>query len=549
MKYTSLIDLLELSLDDISNLDANGIIRLQKQLKARAMLEDATNIGELSKIIDNLKDDSIKQCYIFIEKHLWLKKLISGNHKKIALKEIDVNSLLINDLDTLKFFLYPYLKENLKVFLADSLSVGKYEHIQRILSHNYLFTEETNQLAINFFRARLNYAISYISEGKLKEKQFPINYISIKTFVKCLNVYPDNFNVEINELNSEVIDVYNLNRKKTERQEFKFAARVMVALSILDTSNVFLKDTLESNAKIAREHTLPKSQRKKSSGFSGWQIALTIFLIVRVIVWVSKGVSNSTPDYNPYDYENINSNSGLNDGHFNAIDSMLREIRKGKASSEDLKEVLNDVSDPTSKKSNSNTNKYKRSNHIRFIYTMKRKVERKTFTDTSPKNLEPFSNPYPLTFNAIPYVENNTGDGSYVRIKNKSKKDLIIFKLTNGINQSIYIPENKEVSIVLKAQDSVVFYAGKDFVETRFSHFKTKADLSSMYKFENYKSSNIEIIVKPFRDKVTKRTSRTTKKEIIDSSRIDKIETKNLKLSPLSINNLYTDFYNKNYRN
>ena len=154
MKYTSLTDLLDLSLDQIAELNANSIIRLQKQLKAKAMLEDVNNIGEITKIIDDLKNDSRRECYIFVEKHVWLKHLISVNFEDIRLKDIYIDESSIQDLETLKYFLNDYFKENLVVYLGDALNKGKYEHIYKTLQHNYLFTEAINQLVINFFKAR-----------------------------------------------------------------------------------------------------------------------------------------------------------------------------------------------------------------------------------------------------------------------------------------------------------------------------------------------------------------------------------------------------------
>ena len=189
MKYTSLTDLLDLSLDEISELNANTIIRLQKQLKAKAMLGDSNNIGEVTKIIEDLKNDSRRACYIFVEKHTWLKHLISGHQDEIKLKEISVDESSIDDLEILKYFLNDYFKAYLIAFVGSALSKGKYEHIHKVLQHNYLFTEAINQLVINFFKARLNYASAYLQNGKFSEKQFPIVFISKKKFIESLNNY------------------------------------------------------------------------------------------------------------------------------------------------------------------------------------------------------------------------------------------------------------------------------------------------------------------------------------------------------------------------
>ena len=548
MKYLSLIDLAGFSLDQISNLDANGIIRLKKQLKAKAMLGNASNIGEIIKIVDELSNESVKQCHLFVENHIWLKQLITGNYNEIKLNEIDVNSLLIEDLEALRYFLNKYLKENLKLFLTDALKKGNCEHILKILKHNYLFTEEVNQLVINFFRSRLNFATTYLSEGKLKEKIYPIAYVGNKTFIKCLNIYPDAFNEEIQELNSEVIEIYNLNRKKTERDTFKFAAKVMVALSILDTSNIFLKDNLESNARIAREYTLPSLHKNKSkSSFSAWNIIFIFFILIRLVVWFSKSNSNSSN----YDTINIGNykNSSNNIESMNKIDSIIKSYQNAREVNADSSNTSLRIDETSTTNNTSVSNKYKLSNHIKFIYTMKRKVEQKSFSDINPVKLAAFSNPYPRTFNAIPFIDYNTTDSSYILVNNRSEKDLIVFRLTEGIDQSLYIPKNEKISIELKDKDSIVLYAGKNFVKSNFSHFKTETDLTHLYKIKNTNTSPREITIYPFTEKVKKINSLSSNRVIVVKNRTESIKAKNLDLKELSIDAIYTDYYNKKYRN
>ena len=126
MKYISFIDQLGLDINELSHIDATGIIKLQKQLKAKAMLGNANNLGDISNLIDKLKDENVRQHHIFIEKHDWLKQLISGNHQNIKQSEVSIDDLQINNIEDFKYFIAPFLKENLKVFLSDTLSKGKY---------------------------------------------------------------------------------------------------------------------------------------------------------------------------------------------------------------------------------------------------------------------------------------------------------------------------------------------------------------------------------------------------------------------------------------
>lgn len=552
MKYTSLTDLLDLSLDQIAELNANSIIRLQKQLKAKAMLEDVNNIGEITKIIDDLKNDSRRECYIFVEKHAWLKHLISGNFEDIRLKDIYIDESSIQDLETLKYFLNDYFKENLVIYIGDALNKGKYEHIYKTLQHNYLFTEAINQLVINFFKARLNYACAYLQKGKLSEKQYPVAFISNKKFIDSLNTYPDAFNDEILELNSEVIDTYNRLRRNTSRDNFKFCARVMVAFAHLDTSKVFLKETLESNAEIAKEYAFSstRDKEKSGSGSNSWSIVFIVFIVIRLIIWIAKDVSNdSRPDFNSINFENFDyrsTDTNDNSPNLTRLDSVIKEMQKGNADSEDLKRVLTDGY-KSSKNTNSNEGKYKLSNHIRFLYMMRQKVIRKDSTDLNPTELEAFSNPYPKTFNFLPYYSIKNIDNTTF-LRNSSNEDLIVFRLKEGIDQSIYIPKNKSTYINLREKDCLVFYTGNDFIQTSLSYFNKNTDFSYLYKVDSLLSKNTEITVLPFEDK-TYESRRLQKTEVkVRTRRIDKIEPKNIDLIPINIDALYAKYYQKKYR-
>ena len=549
MKYISFIDQLGIDINELSQIDANGIIKLQKQLKAKAMLGDANNLGDISNLIDKLNDETVIQHHVFIEKHSWLKQLISGDYQNIKQGDISIDDSLISNLDDLKYFLAPFLKENLKVFLSETLSKGKYVLLLKVLIHNYLFSEENNQLIINFFKARLNYATVYLREGRLKQKEFPVAFITNKVFINCLNEYPDCFNDDMQELNSEVIDIYNSNRRNTDNQEFRFAAKSMVAFSILDTSNVFLKETLVSNADIAKQYSHPsRSSKKTGSGFGGWSIFVIVMIVIRIIFWVGKSSSSSSNDYDYFKNSEYSSNPVYNDEIQRMIDSIQRS-----SSTDDTFTIDNDLIEDTViedvYRPPSTDDRLKLTDHTKFIYTLKRKVERKTSDEISGMKLHPFSNPYQKTFNELPYTEDLTNN-TFLKINNRSKKDLIVFRLTQGIDQSIYIPVGKRVSIKVIQNDSLLFYTGTDFVSSRFSHFKRDTDLSNLYKITDYDTSlSKEISIYPFENIVSIVKSSSSNKVLVDTVRGETIKTNKIKLKQLNIDKIYTNWYNKKYRN
>jgi len=442
LKYISFIDQLGLDINELSQIDAKGIIKLQKQLKAKAMMSDANNLGDISNLIDKLKDETVLQHHIFIEKHNWLKQLISGNHKEIKQSDVTVDDTQIKHLDDLKYFLTPFLKENLKVFLSETLSKGKYVLLLKVLTHNYLFSEENNQLIISFFNARLNYAEIYLREGRLKDKESPVAFITNKVFINCLNEYPDCFNNDLQELNSEVIDIYNSNRRNTNNQEFRFAARAMVAFSILDTSNVFLKETFVSNGDIAREYTYnnSRSRRKTGSGFGGWSIFVIVMIVIRIIFWVGKSSNNNYSSY-------PSSNNTMN---------WMKDLNK------------NNITELT---------------NIKSVYPRISKGK-----PTFSLNYDLYKNPYDPKFRKF-YPPKTTEDisrfGTYVT--NKTNKDLVLFMLYKNDDKAVYIPKNEKAYLQISAKDTILFYSGNDFV--RYSNsskfFKSDAHMSKLYVIDN----------------------------------------------------------------
>ncbi|WP_299334867.1 hypothetical protein [uncultured Psychroserpens sp.] len=437
MKYISFIDQLGIDIDELSHIDSYGIMKLQKQLKAKAMLGDANNLGEVANLIDQLKDETNRQYHVFVEKHQWLKHLISGNHQLINQSEIEIDQYEIQNIDGLKYFLAPFLKENLKLFLSETLNKGKYVLILKVLVHNNLFSEENNQLVINFFKARLNYATVYLREKRLKQKEYPVGFIANKIFINCLNQYPDCFNEEIQELNSEIIDVYNSKRRNIDNNEFRFAAKAMVALSILDTSNIFLEETLKSNASIAREYTYPsRSSRRTGSGFGGWGIFVLVMLVIRVVLWVGK----SDTSYSSYPTTSNNTIIKISDYRKNNI------------------------------------------NELHNIVSVYPKISENK--PTVPLRYNLYDNPYKPKFHTFYPPKTSEDISRYdTYVTNLTNKELIMFMLYKNNDKAVYIPKNKRASLQISAKDTIMFYSGKNFVNFSKSSkfFKTEAYMSKLY--------------------------------------------------------------------
>jgi len=567
LNYISLIDELGIDINTLTTLDSAKIIRLQKQLKAKAVLDNKSNLGELATIIDELKNDSTRQHHIFIEKHKWIKQIISGDYSNIPQNSTSIYHEAIADPEGLKYFLSPYLKAHIKPFLSETLSKGKYILLLNVVKSTILFTEEIEQIIINLLSSKLNYAKVYIETGKLKDKYHPIGYITNRNFITCLSQYPNSFYDEVNELNSVIIDTYNSKRKHLSDDVFIFSAKTMVAFGELDISNYMLKDVLISNAAIAQPYAFNSQKKTKSKSGSSvgiWSVIVFLILIVRITTKVFNNDSNSNNSLNQYERNNLQ-NINFNNETFIETVRKIQEDKKNKQNQTiEVRQTTTEylANDDSVMETNINSytitkrvtlpdynSKRKAKDHTRFIYSLKLKTDRYTpysGRDTGT-DLNAFTNPYPKTFNIIKSASSNKNN-AFSLIKNNSNKDLIVFRLTNGIDESIFIPKDENRYLNVKKGDSVLFYTGHYFSPGRFSHFKLKPELSQLYVINNLKNSDTnEINILPYTVKINYNKNFSTNTTTIDTTLLDHIETNKIDFKPLSINNIYTRWYKKKY--
>jgi len=515
LKYISLIDELNIEINSISNIDKTQIIKLQKQLKAKAVLEGTKNIGELSNLIEKLKDEDTRDAHLFVEQNLWLKQILLEEFDNIKISSFKLTNPTERVKDSLIDFIHPFLIDLIKPALASLLSKGEYTIFYRILQQNRYFSEEVKEQIISFLRAKLNFATVYLNKGRVVYDQKPIAYLTNHNFISSLNIFPNSFIEELQEVNSEVIDIYNRHRRRTTNSEFVFAAKVMTMFGNLDIANVFLKDLLDENAGIAKEYAYPSSSSSSSSNFGTWPVIVIIFIVLRIVFFVSKSF-RSNNNYTSPSYNNV----------------QIKEIL------ESIEEKQKNVN-PNSISTNKLPSK-KKSDHIRFIYSLKRMVNNGTVKVHSPTiNLKAYSNPYRRTFNSLNFTKNKK-DKTFTNIKNNTLKDLIVFRLTAGEDEAIIIPKDNNINVEIIKGDSLLFYVGKEFTDNKFSHFKNKPEISELYKISALDSSIQKSIV----------INRTLKKATNKDNTIKKkyISTKNVTMRKLSINSIYTKYYNKNYR-
>ncbi|MGB6268325.1 MAG: hypothetical protein WBF67_04880, partial [Olleya sp.] len=268
---------------------------------------------------------------------------------------------------------------------------------------------------------------------------------------------------------------------------------------------------------------------------------------------------------NPYDsnykYERIKiSNSNYEE------DDLLEAIKKIQERQEVLKngttineDEVEETVIESSKRNEPDNNKItlpdrnsrsKQSDHVRFIYTLKLKTNRvdESVGSANSVELNSFTNPYPSTFNLLNSSETKSNNSNYRLIKNNSNKDLIVFRLTPGIDESVFIPIDETIYLNLRKGDSILFYTGNNFTLDKLSHFKDNAELSKLYLIEDLAgNSNQEINVLPYRISTYKSKILNSDQEEIKETKSDVIESKNITLRDINIDKVYINWYKKKY--
>lgn len=555
MKYISLIDEFDITPYAILHLDTAQKSHLQKQLEAKDVLYDKGRLEILSTCVNALESREVREAHFFIESHPWLKKTILEKHHELDIKSFDSTFDPRKIAPYTKTFTTPFLIQIVPTTLSYLLSKEKYHLFIRFVSQERYFSEDVRQIIIHFFSTTLKEASNYIIQGKVKESSLPVAFLKNADFIKSINIYISELTNELIGINSAIIRLYNLNQQAAN-SEWNFATSIMVAFEKLLPTDTHLRDVFIRNASMAKSSKFKsdllelggnntQNSTKKTSPFTFISIAASIIIIIGIVLGIS--YSNFNYDDPIEDIEIINSEEtntsnqqAQNDSENNTDKSFINEeteTKKPTIETSDAEETR--ISEYTTLPNQSK--RYTQDNHIRFLYSLNSKVTKGDHEVTSRiTKITPFTNPYPKTFNTI--KTDTPSSSSLLEINNDTQKELIIFKLQDGVDEAIIIPKDDKAVLNFKQGDSIAFYAGSDFSTSRFSHFTKQQDLSNIYEVTSI-SAFSKIKVFPFKD-----NSGSAKNQKFHRS-VEVLEFTNFKAKKLqSIAALYTDYYNSYYK-
>lgn len=554
MKYISLIDEFDITPQAILHLDTAQKSLLQKQLEAKDILYDKDRLEILSTYINALESQEIREAHFFIESHPWLKKTILEKYHELDIKSFDSTFDPRKIAPHTKTFITPFLVQTILSTLSYLLSKEKYHLFIRFVSQNRYFSEDVRQVIIHFLSSTLKDASNYITQGKVKESSLPVAFLKNADFVKSINIYISALTNELIGVNSAIIRLYNLNQQAAN-SEWNFATSIMVAFEKLIPTDTHLRSVFIRNASMAKSSKFKsdllelggrntQSSNKKTSSSK----IIPIVAIIIIMIGIALGItySNLKQD-NPIEDIEIISSEEINTSNQQAQNNSENNIEKPLINKEtETKDALIKTPDLEETRISEYTTlpnqpkRHTQDNHIRFLYSLNSKVTKGDDEAISRiTKITPFTNPYPKTFNPIEI--NTSSSNSLLEINNDTQKELIIFKLQDGIDEAIIIPKDDKAILNFKQGDSIAFYAGNDFAPSRFSHFTKQQDLSNIYEITSI-STFSKIKIFPFKD-----NSGSAKNQKFHRS-VEVLEFTNFKAKKLrSINALYTDYYNSYY--
>ncbi len=429
--YKSPADLLQISLEELMNLDEKGIIRLEKRLKAQQVQNNSEgyNPQQNDILLNQLKDEEAKKAIYFIEKHPNLKEFISTG-KDNSIKTFSIDNELLANTPNLNTFLAPYLEDYMMQLVKRDFGKKKYDTILRAMEYKALFTESFLDTYYRFVINQLSIIIETINvtqTGKLCDKLPEITYV---TFVRLLNTVPLGLirSKKIDYINA-MVDYYN--KGKNRYREFPRVKRIFGNMRDLYFDDFemkrFVKKLAAQITSVGSEHTETSSSNSGSSSKTVWGILVAVILIVRVISIASRSSNSYTPSY-PSDYKIE---------QFEGSQVLLKHLMK--------------------------TNNREGSKNAFFQGLIDQNKDEVPF-DMNFLGMTDGSNPHPLYFNRFSQDSLKT---QLVPFENKSEDVTILYALNQGLGQhrAGYYLGGSQTALSLSKGDSLVFYTGEFFGE------------------------------------------------------------------------------------
>ncbi len=313
--YISPVNLLGLTLDELMNLDSQGIIRLEKRLKVQRLQSGANayNPEQVSNIVKQLSTEEQKKSIYFVERHRYLKEFITtGNDSGEKTFIIDATTLV--NTPNIKEFLEPYFEAYFMKMVKVDFAAKKYDTIIKALSHKELFTDSLLTTYYRYIKSQADIITEKVSISENGELIMKCPEVAYKTYIYLLNTVSLGVISESNmDYVNAMIDYYN--RTKNAYSEFSVVQRAFRNFKLIEVAS---KETKDFYVKVANqvgnlhsssEQPRPSSREMdKGSGFSFSGLKI-IGLIIGVIIFLARVGRIFTSSSSSSNYSTVSSPS------------------------------------------------------------------------------------------------------------------------------------------------------------------------------------------------------------------------------------------------
>ncbi len=427
--YISPVDLLDISLEELENINEKNIIRLEKRLKILKLqqLEDFHNIEELYLLIDQLKDIEKRKVIIFIEKHSAFKEFLSSG-KDDGPRTFFFENESSKNLSTFSSFLTPYLKAYFVPLLKKDYQNKKYDTIIEALKNKDLFTDEILLECYNYLNQQTSILTEIIRVTKAKQLYKKCPQVTYKTHILLLNLIPISIikDAKIDYVNA-LVDYHN--KTQVNNHEYNKIKNAYRLFSSIETEDEYVDEQIKKLSYLGYKENNLNDPEEDSSGFIVIKAIAFILAIVFGIAKIARS-NNTTSNYNFDHNKEILKNQR----------SILKKYVEEKQAKfiEHLYDIAEEYKDPN--------------------------YDKKTITLTSGK--EPF-----LNFNALTHLKikdsRNIIYKDSILINNSSNKSLILFLKypIDNFKTALFVQKKDSLKIKYDSSCEFIFYIGNDFSE------------------------------------------------------------------------------------
>ncbi|WP_298475437.1 hypothetical protein [uncultured Maribacter sp.] len=424
--YVSPLSVLNISLEELMNLDSKGIIRLEKKLKAKQLRnsKEGYNPQQFHALLTQLQDEDAKKSIYFVEKHPLLKEFISTGDTT-DIKTFSVDKELLAKTPNIAEFLSPYFDTFMMKLVKRDFANKKYDVIIRAMQYKELFTPNFLDTYYRYIINQLNIIIEIINitpKGKLIDKKIELTY---GTFCYLLNTVPLGLirSEKIAYINA-MVDYYNATKNK--HREFKKIQLVFDHMRKLYFDDFEMKRFVKKlAAQINNTEVLYESSGKKSSSGSTWSVIVIIAIIFRFFISIND-FSSSSYKHTPVYPSNFPKEVGVNTKAFLDILKKRGHLRNDKE---------------------------------KFIKSLQLLSQDEMPYDMKFIGLSIGENPYKFDFSKFTDTTRTT-----IKFNNIGEEAVILFA-ERGINnkRAGYYQSNSKVNLDIAVGDTLRFYAGDFF--------------------------------------------------------------------------------------